>query len=116
MSVSSHRRLSRVSRMLDEDVNPMEGAVNIVDAMLVFACGLMLSLVIYWNVDLKSGEMRQVEAGGAQLTEEELLSESGDGTAEGSGFEEIGKVYRDPATGKLYLSENESGVDMEESE
>lgn len=35
-----------------DEANPLEGAINIVDAMLVFACGLMLALVIRWDVDL----------------------------------------------------------------
>ena len=29
-----------------DDINPMEGVANLVDAMLVLACGLMLALII----------------------------------------------------------------------
>jgi len=43
--------LRRNSRWRHEEINPLEGAINIVDAMLVFACGLMLALAINWNVD-----------------------------------------------------------------
>ena len=32
--------------------NPMEGMSNLADCMLVLACGLMLALVMYWNLDV----------------------------------------------------------------
>jgi hypothetical protein len=97
--------------MLDEDVNPMEGAINIVDAMLVFACGLMLSLVIYWNVDLRTNEMIPVTQGlSVEATEEMAESIGGDSEGESS-YEEVGKVYRDPVTGKLYLAETDTGIE-----
>ncbi len=35
-----------------EDINPMDGMANLADMMLVFACGLMLALITYWNVDV----------------------------------------------------------------
>ena len=60
------------SQSLREDVNPMESVVNIVDAMLVFACGLMLSLVIYWNVDFQSNNMVSVTPGDEFISEGEL--------------------------------------------
>jgi hypothetical protein len=91
--------------MTEEDINPMEGAINIVDAMLVFACGLMLSLVIYWNVDLRSDGMIPVSQAQAGMQNE---VGSGVGTvdeAKSGDFEEVGKVYRDPTTGNLYMSE-----------
>jgi hypothetical protein len=74
--------------------------------MLVFACGLMLSLVMYWNVDLNSSKTVPVEASSETVSEDELKDDSGDPDAEGSGFEEVGKVFRDPASGKLYMSKD----------
>ncbi|TEB08006.1 hypothetical protein Psch_01561 [Pelotomaculum schinkii] len=44
-------------RKTPEGTNPLEGASNIVDAILVFACGLTLSLVMRWNVDLGQGNL-----------------------------------------------------------
>ncbi|MCD8332161.1 MAG: DUF2149 domain-containing protein [Oscillospiraceae bacterium] len=35
-----------------EDVNPMDGVGNLADAMLVLAVGIMLALVVAWNVDI----------------------------------------------------------------
>jgi hypothetical protein len=113
MSRIRRGKLRRSGGMIDDDVNPMEGAVNIVDAMLVFACGLMLSLVVYWNVDLRGGDMTPVSQG-AEVSGAEALQEQIDGSAEyGSGFEEVGKVYRDPTTGKLYLAEDGGGQSTE---
>jgi hypothetical protein len=92
----------------DEDANPMEGAINIVDAMLVFACGLMLSLVIFWNVDLQDKALVPVEKG-AEVSEvnnvTEEVKETIDSEAE---YEKLGTVYMDPATGKMYLIQEES--------
>ena len=42
-----------------EDVDPMSSMGNMGDVMLVFACGLMVALVVAWNVDL--GKFQQVE-------------------------------------------------------
>ncbi|MDR0886039.1 MAG: DUF2149 domain-containing protein [Clostridiales Family XIII bacterium] len=99
----------------EEDVNPMEGAVNIVDAMLVFACGLMLSLVIYWNVDIQNKELvpvsRGQEVSGIESTQEDLQ-----GSIDGEGqYEKMGTVYVDPKTGKMYMvNEDTDGTENEE--
>ena len=92
----------------DDNMNPMEGTINIVDAMLVFACGLMLSLVIYWNVDLRSGDLTPVSQGAEVSSAEQLENRINEDPAEAGGLEEVGKVYRDPVTGKLYLAESEA--------
>jgi hypothetical protein len=93
------------SHFIDDDVNPMEGVVNIVDAMLVFACGLMLSIVIFWNVDLRPNDMVPVKQGVDQLAADELQSKGESIDSVQEGMEEIGKVYRDPVTGNIYLME-----------
>ncbi len=92
-----------------EDNNPLEGAINIVDAMLVFACGLLLALVINWNVDLTmQGERINLERG-QELSEETdirtdlIESEQGQGDL----YQKMGTVYKDPATGKLFMLTNE---------
>lgn len=96
--LKSHRR-----RMY-EDINPMEGAINIVDAMLVFACGLMLSLIIYWNVDLKQTSERIDLRQGQEITQPEVREELME-IEEGQGqlYERMGTVYKDPATGQLFM-------------
>ena len=45
-------------KQMTEDFSPMEGVGNMADAMLVFACGLLLALIISWNVDVsETGEI-----------------------------------------------------------
>lgn len=92
-----------------EDINPLEGVINIVDAMLVFACGLLLALVINWNVDLTTrGERINLDRG-RELTEEPgirndlIESDSGQGQL----YQKMGTVYKDPATGKLFMLTNQ---------
>jgi hypothetical protein len=91
------------SRWRQEEVNPLEGAINIVDAMLVFACGLMLALAINWNVDLGLGQKVNLEQG-REMTDvpeirEDLIKTQGQGEA----YERMGTVYKDPATGQLFM-------------
>ncbi|MDO4564186.1 MAG: DUF2149 domain-containing protein [Clostridia bacterium] len=43
----------------DEEPNPMEGVANMADAMLVLAVGIMLALIINWEVDLTSPSQTQ---------------------------------------------------------
>lgn len=86
----------------EEDVDPMSSIANITDAMLVFACGLMVALVVAWNVDLKT--VQEVEITDAQQVEDvqtmqDILS------SDGSSYIERGTVYQDPRTGQLYLLE-----------
>ena len=87
----------------DDEVDPMSSVANIADAMLVFACGLMVALVVAWNVDLLG--MQEVEIEGSEQVEdiqalEDILS------AEGSAYIERGTVYQDPRTGQMYLLED----------
>ncbi|MDR0817131.1 MAG: DUF2149 domain-containing protein [Clostridiales Family XIII bacterium] len=95
----------RRSLFEQEDVNPMDGAINIVDAMLVFACGLMLSLVIYWNIDIQHTELVAADAGQevTSIADDTQAMEDIDKNAE---YEKMGTVYVDPVTGKMYLVED----------
>lgn len=100
----SRRRL----RTLDEEVSPLEGAINIVDAMLVFACGLMLALVIRWNVDLAQfGDSVNVVQGEEVTDDANIRSDLVESEGEGQLYQKMGTVYKDPATGKLFMLSNE---------
>lgn len=88
-----------------EDINPMDGVANLSDVMLVFACGLMLALITYWNVDV-SGVTGSIDVSmGEEITE----SIDGFGSNENSDetndkqYKELGVVYQDPVTGQMYL-------------
>lgn len=87
----------------DEEPDPMSASANATDAMLVFACGLLLALVSYWNLDLPQirevvQEEQLTEVTDVEVTQDEL-------SANGSTYDERGTVYEDPETGKLYLLE-----------
>jgi len=87
-----------------EDVNPLEGAINIVDAMLVFACGLMLALVIRWNVDLSQGvEYVNVHQGQEVTQDADIRSDLIETRGEGRLYEKMGTVYKDPVTGQMFM-------------
>ena len=92
-------RLARntTSPFLESEGSPMESIANIVDVMLVFACGLLLALVTVWNVDIgldRPDNMYEVS---------DVVNESQNVQKEN--LQEAGKVYRDPATGNLYFIE-----------
>jgi hypothetical protein len=85
----------------EPDADPRVGLVNLADVMLVFACGLMLALVAYWNLDVSS--MQEVVQSD-QVTEVRDVDDITESAAEGGGgFIELGKVYQDPMTGKYYM-------------
>lgn len=91
-------------RRMSEDVSPLEGAINIVDAMLVFACGLMLSLVMYWNVDLsRVGERINLNRGQEVTETPEIRDDLIETQGEGKLYQKMGTVYKDPATGQLFM-------------
>jgi hypothetical protein len=85
--------------------NPLEGVANLVDVMLVIAVGLMLALVVNWNVDIaaKPGESA---VRGEEITAPGGLSGEGERLDDDTRYEELNvAVYRDPVTGKLYMVE-----------
>lgn len=95
---SSFRRSGR-----SEEVDPMSSMGNIGDVMLVFACGLMVALVMAWNVDL--AQFQQVEAD-QELSQDQVSEITEQLYGEGNAFIEKGKVYQDPQTGQYYLVED----------
>lgn len=91
-------------RSESEDINPMEFVANLADVMLVFACGLMLALITYWNVDVVGVGQTAVDVTqGQEVTDMQSLDNDSQNGLEGSGLNEYGKVYQDPETGKLYM-------------
>ena len=97
MRVTGKKGRLRVGKK-DEDFNPMEGMANLADVMLVFACGLILALIINWNVDMTTIGQTEVEG---------LEKDSSQTIDEDTPLEEMGKIYRDPDTGKYYVVEGE---------
>lgn len=106
-------RKRRILLKLKEDVDPMAGAANLVDAMLVFACGLLVMLVISWNLqsvifsNTTQEEKRMILETLKRVVQikkgKELDSLPDVIKGRGEGYQEEGTVYRDPRTGKLIM-------------
>jgi hypothetical protein len=100
----------------DDGLDPMAGMANLLDIMLVFACGLMVALVLSWRLQnvlfdknvtpqqkkqmLQAVQnMVKVEKGRRLEQIPDLANQGGDGL----GYNEMGTVFRDPKTGKLFM-------------
>jgi len=104
------RRSSRV----EED--PMAGTSNLVDAMLVIAVGFLVFVIISWNMqaivfneDMTPEQKQQVMQSIKSVSEvnqgQELNETPDTSNSSGQGYTEMGKVYKDPSTGKLIMVE-----------
>lgn len=92
----------QTSRFNQQDEEPLGPLANLIDLMLVFACGLIAALIsMSKNVDAHFEQNQiteQVVEKGRELPQ--LPSQGDNG---GKGYEAVGQVYRDPKTGKLIL-------------
>ncbi|SFU94979.1 hypothetical protein [Pseudoduganella namucuonensis] len=84
------------ARFDDSDEDPRASLVNLVDVMLVFACGLIAAIAGAQGA-LKAPKPvekgRQIERPAAGVSQD------------GSGYDRVGEVFRDPKTGQLVLIE-----------
>ena len=97
MSGKRLRLYARLNARFDDgDEDPRASLVNLVDVMLVFACGLIAAIA---GSKAARTEPQPVEKG-RQIER----PAQGAGMA-GSGYDRVGEVYRDPKTGKLVLVE-----------
>ena len=69
-------------RKINGQIRPTESLINLIDVMLIFACGLMVSIVMLWNLE---------------------LHENPADYEQNNAYQEIGQVYEDPETGKIYI-------------
>lgn len=83
----SRLKKRKVSRKYDTDNDPMENTANLADVMLVFACGLMIAIVSFWDIDLDHLDER----------------------IEDHTYENIGQVFQDPETGRTFIISNDGG-------
>ena len=99
----------RRSRRVEED--PMAGTSNLVDAMLVIAVGFLVFVIISWNMQAMIDPSQNIQEQMQQKTTTEVdqgqqLNDTLDtSNSSGQGYTEMGKVYKDPATGKLIMVE-----------
>ena len=108
-------KLNRKTAFEEEEEDPMTGVANLVDAMLVIAVGLLVFLVISWNMqgvifdsDMTSEEKQNVMqkvSEVSQVDQGQQLNETPDvSNQSGQGYTEKGKVYQD-SSGKLIMVE-----------
>lgn len=109
------RRNQRRRKSSDDDIDPMAGTTNLVDAMLVLALGFLIFVVISWNMqsvifsDMSQDQKQAVMESMKQVSEvtqgQELNDTPDTSQSSGQGFTELGKVYKDPSSGKLIMVE-----------
>ena len=109
------RRKQRRRRASDDDIDPMAGTTNLVDAMLVLALGFLIFVVISWNMqsvifsDMSQDQKQAVMESMKQVSEvtqgQDLNDTPDTSQSSGQGFTELGKVYKDPSSGKLIMVE-----------
>ena len=109
------RRKQRRRRASDDDIDPMAGTTNLVDAMLVLALGFLIFVVISWNMqsvifsDMSQDQKQAVMESMKQVSEvtqgQELNDTPDTSQSSGQGFTELGKVSKDPSSGKLIMVE-----------
>ena len=108
------KKQRRRSRRVEED--PMAGTANLVDTMLVIAVGFLVFVIISWNMqsivfneDMTQQEKQQVMQSiksVSEVNQGQQLNETPDSSnSSGQGYTEMGKVYKDPSTGKLIMVE-----------
>ena len=85
------------ARFDDRDEDPRASLVNLVDVMLVFACGLLAALA--------AGTQSALKVPKAVAKGEQIERPASGITQAGSGYDRVGEVFRDPKTGKLVLIE-----------
>lgn len=87
----------------EENVNAMDGVANLVDAMLVFACGLMITVMMNWNI---TSFVKPVEVDEQQKVNADQFAEMTQDSGVSSSYDQKGVVYQDPETGEMYLVED----------
>ncbi len=93
------------------DENPLEMMANLMDVMLVFACGLMLALFMNPNIDVEPQEVEYTT--GQEITDSEISDNGSESEMDQEReYKKMGVVYQDPETGKLYMvSDDEQNSD-----
>ena len=95
-------------RFDDDTINPMEYVGNLVDAMLVLAVGIMLALVINWNVDIFSSQNDSSDTDTqSTVSFSESSLEKTDEEKTPDELEKMGTVYFDSETGTYYIIKGE---------
>jgi len=96
----------------DDDVNPMEGLSNLSDAMLILAVGIMIALILHWNVDWSGASENASNQNGINLDNaiefdaSDMENISSNETVSGDDMTQLGIVYYDESTDSYYIIED----------
>ena len=101
-------------RYQEDDLDPAASLSNLADCMLVLACGMMVALVVAWNIDIT--DVTEVETTEEAQEISNIESITGDLESGGSAYVDMGRVYQDPVTGKLYMIEEVGTADEDAGE
>ncbi len=106
-------RSRRRRRQRGEDINPMDGVGNMFDVMMVFACGLMIAIMMLWNIDLNNvvNIIDQTEL--IELDEDEAIDQS---NVAASNYDNLGTAIEDPNTGKTFVVDDSNKAGAENGE
>lgn len=105
------RKRARRWQSSEEEFNPLSSLANLADVMFVFSVGLIVALVSAWHVQPLIGDvgkprqMKVVDVKQGKEMKDLPQTESSTGT----GFQEMGTVYKDPKTGKLIMVQPSDG-------
>ena len=100
------RKKNARRQRVEED--PMAGTANLVDAMLVIAVGFLVFVIISWNMQAMITDDNPIQQSQqtTEIDQGQQLDEAPDtSNSSGQGYTEMGKVYKDPTTGKLIMVE-----------
>ena len=101
-------------RFSEGEEDPMAGTSNLVDAMLVIAVGFLIFVVISMNMQSivfsdnsqDQSSLADYQMNVTEVTEGQELNETPESSeSSGQGYMEMGKVYKDPSSGKLIMVE-----------
>lgn len=84
-----------------DEPNPMESVANMTDVMLVLAVALMLAIAARWNVNV--AETVQLDPSAMEPVDAQISEQAAQSAGSDAQYEEVGTVYRDVATGDLYV-------------
>ncbi len=97
----------------NEEIDPMSYAVNMVDCMLVLAVGFLIFTVMSFGMqsvvfsNATPQEKQEIMKTVQQTVEiqegKEINSTTQTKSGKGSGYEQVGTVYKDPKTNKLIM-------------
>jgi len=95
-------KVNQFSQTFEE--SPMEGVANLADIMLVFICGLLVAIIMYWNVNLNDVSMivsqdQMIIIDDAEQVENQMKAISQYGG--------LGTAYADPETGEIFVIKEE---------